>query len=179
MLAKLEYRMDEVINAVIGDLGPVGRTALTVSGNALSRRVIGSLSTNWTPYGRDGDARVQRSEFGLFVGVRHSFDTYEGFAIKGTTLLGGLDVRIGLGERFEIGGNATVRANLSDHTTSFAFGPQIGFVPTKDILVTLGYNVRGFRDRDFSAARNTDEGVFAAMKLKFDTDSLAFLGLGR
>ena len=178
-LAKLEYRMDEVINAVADDLAPTGRTALTVTGDARSRRLIGSLSTNWTPYGRDESARVQRSEFGLFLGVRHNFDTYEGFALEGTSLLGGLDVRIGLGERFEIGGSATIRASLADHTTSFAFGPQIGFVPTKDILLTLGYNFRGFRDRDFSAARSTDEGIFAAMKLKFDTDSLAFLGLGR
>ena len=178
-LAKLEYRMDEVINALVGETGPAGRTALTVSGDARSRRLIGSLSTNWTPYGRDDGLQVQRSEFGLFLGVRHNFDSYEGFALEGTSLLAGLDVRIGLGERFEIGGSATIRANLADHTTSFAFGPQIGFVPTKDMLLTLGYNFKGFRDRDFSAARSTDEGVFAAMKLKFDTDSLDFLGLGR
>ena len=179
ILAKLEYRMDEVIDAVADELAPTGRTALAVTGDARSRRVIGSLSTNWTPYGRDDGQRVQRSEFSLFLGVRHNFDMYEGFALKGTTLLGGLDVRIGLGERFEIGGSATIRANLADHTTSFAFGPQIGFVPTKDMLLTLGYNFKGFRDRDFSAARSTDEGVFAAMKIKFDTDSLEFLGLGR
>ena len=179
VLAKLEYRMDEVINAVASDLAPAGRTALTVTGDARSRRLMGSLSTNWTPYGRDDDARVQRSEFGLFVGVRHNFDSYEGFALKGTSLLGGLDVRIGLGERFEIGGTATIRTSLADHTTSFAFGPQVGFVPTKDLLLTLGYNFRGFRDRDFRAARNTDQGIFAAMKLKFGTDSLDFLGLGR
>ena len=45
--------------------------------------------------------------------------------------------------------------------------------------MTLGYNFKGFRDRDFSAARSTDEGLFAAMKIKLDTNSLAFLGLGR
>ncbi len=178
-LAKLEYRMDEVINAVADDLAPTGRTALTVTGDALSRRLIGSLSTNWTPAGRDDGQRVQRSEFGLFLAVRHNFDTYQGFALEGTTLLGGIDVRIGLGDRFEFGGTATIRANLTDHIRSFAFGPQIGFVPTRDMLLTLGYNFRGFRDRDFSAARNTDEGVFASMKLKLDTNSLDFLGLGR
>ena len=178
-LAKLEYRMDEVIGALADEVGPTGRTALTVSGDALSRRLIGSLSTNWTPEGRDDGQRVQRSEFGVFIAVRHNLDTYQGFALQGTTLLGGLDVRIGLGDRFEFGGNATFRANLADHTHSFAFGPQIGFVPTRDMLLTLGYNFRGFRDSDFSAARNTDEGLFASMKLKLDTNSLDFLGLGR
>ncbi|WP_230206809.1 hypothetical protein [Novosphingobium sp. Gsoil 351] len=179
VLAKVEYRSDEVVGALAGGIGPAGRTALTVSGDARSRRLIGSLSTNWTPYGRDRDARIQRSEFGLFLGVRHNLDTYQGFALEGTSLLGGLDARIGLGERFEIGGSATVRASLADHTTSFAFGPQIGFVPAKDMLFAVGYNSRGFRDRDFGASRSTGKGLFATMKLKLDSNSLDFLGLGR
>ena len=179
VLAKLEYRFDEITDALAGEAGPAGRTALTVTGDALSRRLIGSLSTNWTPAGRDNGVRIQRSEFGLFLGVRHNFDTFQGIALEGTTLLGGLDVRIGLGDRFEFGGSATIRASLADHTRSFAFGPQIGFVPTRDMLLTLGYNFSGFRDRDFSAARSTDEGLYAAMKIKLDTNSLDFLGLGR
>ena len=94
-------------------------------------------------------------------------------------MLGGLDLRIGIGERVEIGGSATVRANLTDGVTSFAVGPQIGFVPAKDTLVTIGYNLAGFRDRDFSEARNTDKGVFAAVRFKFDADTFSFLGLRR
>jgi hypothetical protein len=43
----------------------------------------------------------------------------------------------------------------------------------------VGYNVEGFRDGDFSAARNTDKGVFAAVRFKFDTNTFDFLGLGR
>jgi len=47
------------------------------------------------------------------------------------------------------------------------------------MLLTVGYNVSGFRDDDFSAARNTDKGVFAALKVKFDGDAFGFLGLRR
>jgi hypothetical protein len=47
------------------------------------------------------------------------------------------------------------------------------------MLLTLGYNIEGFRDADFAAARNTDEGVFAALRFKFDTDTFGFLGLDR
>jgi hypothetical protein len=47
------------------------------------------------------------------------------------------------------------------------------------MLLTIGYNVAGFRDRDFSAARTTEKGFFATLKMKFDADSCAFLGLGR
>lgn len=178
-LAKAEFRSDAVTGAVAGEAGPAGRSALTVDGDAKSRRVIGALSANWSPKGAVDGQRVARHEFGLFAAVRHNFDRYQGFDLAGTTLIGGIDARIGLGEHVEIGGQATVRRTLSDHTTSFAFGPQIGISPTKDVLLTVGYNISGFRDRDFSAARNTDKGLFATLRMKLDTDTLGLLGLGR
>lgn len=180
LLGKLEFRSDEVSGAVAGETGPAGRTALLVDGDARSRRLIASISTNWSPrqVGRDG-LMSRRDEIGLFVGARYNFDRYEGFDLKGFTGLVGLDARIGLGERFELGAVATVRSNLTDGATSFAVGPQIGFVPADGMLVTLGYNISGFRDEDFSASRYTDKGVFVAVRAKFDADSFSFLELGR
>ena len=72
-----------------------------------------------------------------------------------------------------------MRANFDDNVTSFAFGPQFGFTPTKGMLLTVGYNIEGFRDEDFSAARDTDKGFYASVRFKFDADSFGFLGLGR
>lgn len=179
MLGKLEFRSDKVTGAVAGELGPVGSTALSVTGDAKAQRLIASLSTNWSPRGEDNGDLVRQTEIGLFLGARYNFDRFEGLDLGSTSLLGGLDARVGLGERIEAGGAATVRANLSEGTTSFAFGPQIGFNPADNTLVTLGYNVSGFRDPDFSAARHTDQGLFAAVRLKFDEDTFAFLGLGQ
>jgi fimbrial isopeptide formation D2 family protein len=180
-LSKVELRSDEVTGAVVDLDGPVGRTALNVTGDAKSRRVIGSVSANWSPRGcDDSDSRMfQRSEVGVFAAARHNFDRYQGFDLAGTTLMGGLDLRIGLGERIEIGGTANVRRNLSDHTTDFSFGPQIGISPAKDMLLLVGYNLKGYRDRDFAAARTTQEGLFATFKMKFDANSFDFLELGR
>ena len=178
-LGKLEFRSDKVTGAVAGETGPAGRTALAVDGDAKAQRLVASLSTNWSPRGKDDGEMVRRTEIGLFLGARYNFDKFEGFDLGSTTVLGGLDARIGVGEKFEIGGTATVRANLDEGTTSFAIGPQIGFSPAKDTLITVGYNVTGFRDPDFSAARHTDKGLFAAIRLKFDADSFSFLGLGR
>ncbi|HEU4820476.1 MAG TPA: hypothetical protein VFS87_04890, partial [Qipengyuania sp.] len=186
-LGKLEYRSDRVTDAVLGQLPPVGRTALTVNGDARSDRLVASLSTNWRPQGdvdRDGeDARggdvANHTEIGLFVGARYNLDTLDSQDVSSTALVGGLDARFGIGNRLEVGGSTTVRANLSDGTTSYAFGPQIGISPAKNTLVTVGYNVKGFRDADFSAARHTDEGIYASVRVKFDSDSFSFLGLGR
>jgi uncharacterized repeat protein (TIGR01451 family) len=184
MLGKLEYRSDEVTGGIAGQAGGAGRSALLVDGDALSRRLVASWSTNWSPRGWDLDdagikQQTRRDEYTLFVGGRYNFDEFEGTEFSGTTVLAGADVRVGIGERIEIGASATVRANLEDDVTSFSYGPTIGFVPVDGMLLTLGYNVEGFRDGDFSAARNTDKGVFAAVRFKFDTDTFSFLGLGR
>ena len=178
-LGKLEYRSDRVTGGIAGLAGPTGRTALDVTGDAVARRLVGSLSTNWNPRGEDDDAEVRRTEIGLFLGARYNFDRVEGFDLSSVTGLLGLDARIGIGERLEVGGTASVRASLDDGTTQFAFGPQVGFVPADGVLLTVGYNIEGFRDPDFAAARSTEKGLYAAVRLKLDADSFRFLGLGR
>ena len=178
-LGKLEYRGDRVSDAVLGQLAPVGRTALTINGDAQSKRLVASLSTNWRPEGEDGGEQVHRIEVGVFTGARYNLDRIDAQDLTSTALLGGIDARVGIGERIEVGGSATLRANMSDGTTAFALGPQIGLSPAKNTLLTLGYNVRGFRDADFSDARHTDEGIYAAIKVKLDSDTFSFLGLHR
>ena len=186
-LAKLEYRSDRISGVTAGANGATSPgtgiatdgTALTVDGNARSRRIVGSFSGDWAPTGRVDGEMVQRTEIGVFVAARQNLDRYQGFDLAGTTVLGGVDARIGIGKRIEVGGSATVRRSLSDGTTSFAVGPQIGIVPANNVMVVIGYNFAGFRDRDFAAARTTTKGVFATMRMKFDSNSLGFLGLGR
>ena len=182
MLGKLEYRSDQVNDAIAGEAGPAGRTSLLVSGDAASQRLIVSLSTNWSPSetdGTEGRAAGTRHEVGVFGAVRYNFDRFEGIDLDGFSAVLGVDARFSIGERFELGGTATVRKGFTDGTTDYAVGPFIGFVPTDDVLVTVGYNIAGFRDRDFEGARETREGLFAGVRFKFDADTFSFLGLGR
>ena len=178
-LGKLEFRGDKVTDAVLGRLGPVGRTALTVNGDARSQRLVASLSTNWRPEGVAGGRQARRTEIGVFLGARYNLDRLESQDVTSTALLAGLDARVGLGERIEVGGSATVRANMTDGATSFALGPQIGISPARNTLLTLGYNIKGFRDADYSASRHTEKGVYASVRVKLDSDSFSFLGLRR
>jgi uncharacterized repeat protein (TIGR01451 family) len=184
LLGKLEFRSDHVTNAIAGEAGAAGRTALNVTGDASSSRLIGSVSANWSPRGWDEDEnglkqQVRRDEYSLFLGVRYNLDEFEGTEFSGTSVLAGADARIGIGDKFELGATGTVRTNLEDDVTSFSYGPQVGFSPTDDVLLTVGYNVEGFRDADFAGARSTDKGVYASVRMKFDTDTFSFLGLGR
>ena len=56
----------------------------------------------------------------------------------------------------------------SSHTTSYSAGPSIGFTPLANAWVSLGYNIRGFRDRDFGATNYTARGPYVTLRFKFD-----------
>ncbi|WP_233997103.1 hypothetical protein [Porphyrobacter sp. HT-58-2] len=170
LLGRVEYRSDSVTGAVAGQTGPVGRTALTVTGDALSRRLMGSISANWSPRTQGGAAQL--SEIGLFLGTRYGFDHVEDFALEGLTALAGLDLRVGLSQSLDIGGSASIRANVTDGSYSYSVGPQASFVVAKGTLLSLGYNISGFRDPDFSLNRPLDQGLFAVLRFKFDADIL-------
>ena len=156
LLAKLEYRSDR-------------------AGDVLDRRVVGSMSLAVQPRARDGR---ELGELNLFLGARYALDRVESYDVAGWTALLGADARIALGSRVEIGASATARGDLRG-SYSYAYGPSVGVRPADDMLVTIGYNVRGFTDRDFAAARTTRAGPYVTAKLKLDRDSFAFLGLGR
>lgn len=170
LLGRIEYRSDRVTGAAAGMLGPAGRTALDLTGDALARRLVGSLSANWSP--RVAGGSRQLSEIGLFLGTRYSLDRLGTLDLAGFTALAGLDLRLGLNEWLDIGGSASIRANVTDGSYSYAVGPQASLVVADGALLSLGYNVAGFRDPDFSTDRPLDEGLFASIRFKFDAGTL-------
>lgn len=176
-LDKLELRDDRVENGVSGQFDPIGGL-LTVTGNARSTRLINSLSLNWSP--RSGrSVWLDRTEIAMFWGARYVADRYDGDDIKGVSNVAGADIRFDLGRRIEIGAAGTVRSGLKSDSVSFSGGPQLSFAPVANSWIQLGWNVTGFRDRDFSDDRYTRDGPYATLRLKFDQLSLAGLGLGR
>ena len=50
--------------------------------------------------------------------------------------------------------------------------PSIGYKPNKDIWVSVGWNLDGFKDDDFEAAEYSRDGPYIKMRVKFDEDSL-------
>ena len=114
-LNKSEFRTDKVRDAIAGRPGPIGGPALTIDGDATSRRVLNSLSVNWTPLGDRDDRRprrrlwYERGEFGFFWGTRYNFDRFGADDVKGWSNLIGADFRFNLGEHVDVGASGTVR----------------------------------------------------------------------
>lgn len=184
-LNKSEFRSDKVRDAIAGQPGPIGGGALTIDGDATSRRALNSLSVNWTPMGnRDLDGRrsddrmwYERGEFGFFWGTRYNFDKFGADDVKGWSNLLGADFRFNLGEHIDVGASGTVRVGTGGDTVSWAGGPTVTLAPMKNANITLGYNFSGFHDRDFEDSRYSRSGAYVTFKLKFDQTSFQGLGL--
>ena len=178
-LNKSEFRSDKVRDAVAGEPGPIGGGALTIDGDATGRRLLNSLSLNWTPLGERGEDGMwyERAEIGLFWGTRYNFDRFGADDVKGWSNLIGADVRVGLGEHVDVGASGTLRVGTDADTLSWAGGPTVTLAPMKNANITFGYNFAGFHDRDFEDARFSRSGAYVTFKLKFDQTSFAGLGL--
>ncbi len=180
-LNKSEFRSDKVRGAIVGSPGPIGGPALTIDGDATSRRLLNSLAINWSPLGDRGSGAermwYERGDFGFFWGTRYNFDRFGADDVKGWSNLLGADFRFNLGEHVQVGASGTVRIGTDADTVSWAGGPTLTLAPMKNANVTFGYNFAGFHDRDFEDARFSRSGAYVTFKLKFDQTSFAGLGL--
>lgn len=179
ILEKLELRYDVVDNAVAGQPGPIGGPALGITGDARSRRVINSLTINYTPVDQNDETRrwLEAGEYALFVGVRHTSDRFGEDDVKGWSAVVGGDFRFDLNAHVGVAVTGTARIGTDARTTAYAGGPQIVVTPFENANLVLGYNVAGFRDRDFEDNRFTRDGVYATFRLKFDQTTLRGLGI--
>jgi uncharacterized repeat protein (TIGR01451 family) len=165
-LEKLELREDAVTGAVAGQADPIG-APFTISGDARSRRVVNSLSLNYTPHAG--------TEISLFWGSRYTGDRLGTDDIAGWSNLIGADLRFDLSKTFDVSLNATVREGAGGGAFSYAVGPSLGFKPFDNGWISVGWNLVGFRDRDFEQSSYTRSGPYVTMRLKFDQLTLASL----
>jgi uncharacterized repeat protein (TIGR01451 family) len=179
-LNKFELRYDAVKNAVAGLPGPIGGASLLIDGNAASRRVINSLSINYTPIGRgddelgndDGDF-FERGEYSLFWGSRYVSERFGKDDVSGWSNVIGGDFRFDLSKHVDVGVAGTVRVGTGGRNIAYSGGPILKLAPFENANISFGYNIVGFNDRDFEKSRYTRSGPFLTLKLKFDQESLA------
>lgn len=180
-LNKLELRSDEITNAVAGQPGPVGSAPLLVNGDQRSRRIVNSFSLNYSPttsvlsmFG--GSDWLDRSEFTFFWGTRYVSDRFGTADVEGWSNLFGADARFDLSETIDIGASASVRQGNGGRAWTWSVGPNIGISPIENTWISVGYNITGFEDRDFEAARYTRDGPYVTFRLRFDQQTFRDLG---
>jgi hypothetical protein len=81
----------------------------------------------------------------------------------------GARVTYDITNRWSVGGITTV---LTDSLSQrkYAYGVEAGYTLVDNLLVTLGYNWRGFRDNDLAGEAYTNQGWVLGVRYKFDED---------
>lgn len=125
-----------------------------------TRKLVGNFAAN-----RMLSDRTQAS---INVGLKYQQSDVLGHQTSGyTTLLGG-EIRHDISPKVDIGLAASVLKDHGTGTAEYAAGPSLGFTPAKNVWVSVGYNLFGFKDKDFEAAEYSNQGLFVKLRVKFD-----------
>lgn len=84
----------------------------------------------------------------------------------------GAEYRRDLNDYFDLGLHGSLMRSARTGRSSGSLGVSLGMTPFDNGWLSVGYNVVGFHDPDFSALGHTDEGAFIQFRMKFDADSL-------
>ncbi len=129
-----------------------------------SWRVINNFNAN-----HRFSAATQMSLQYAFKYVRSAFASRD---FSGYTDLIGFDLRRGLRPRWDVGASASIYHSYRSEVMDYGAGIDVGYTLATNVRVSLGYNLAGFDDADFRAARYTAQGPFLRFSIKADQHTL-------
>jgi large repetitive protein len=68
--------------------------------------------------------------------------------------------------------HAAVLARGNGGAHQYGLGTEAGYLLAKNLWLSGGWNLFGYRDRDLAGQDHTQPGVFLRLRFKFDEDSL-------
>ena len=175
----------------VGTLGVSGR----------SSRIDGRIGTAWRPRSNDDLVFLNRFDVSLndsltgtnttklvnnftantminerwqlagHYGAKYVKTNFEGSSYGSFSHLLGGETRYDITERIDIGLHGSMLYADSSDTLSYAYGPSIGISPVDNVWLSLGYNVVGYKERDFSAAEYSQQGAYLKFRFKFDQNT--------
>jgi uncharacterized repeat protein (TIGR01451 family) len=134
-----------------------------------SSRLVNNLHANWQ--------LNPALQLGTQYGVRYVSSTFDGEQYAGLSDLFGLDLRRQLNRRFDLGVHAAALHSWESDVMDYSAGFDVGMTLAKNMWVSVGYNLAGFRDDDFSASRHTAQGPYLNIRIKADQDTFKDLNL--
>lgn len=115
-------------------------------------------------------------QINLRHGIKYARQSFDGDDYEDVLNLVGAEYRHDLTEWFDAGIQGSVLTSAATRTTRGSAGLSLGITPFENGWLSLGYNLAGFQDEDFSALGYTDQGAFLQFRMKFDRNSLSAFG---
>jgi len=129
-----------------------------------ARKLVNNLNANYMPN--------RHTQIALQYGAKYVLDSIDGADYKGYTDLIGAEMRYDLTQDWDIGIFGSVMRSLNSGVNDYGLGASIGYNLMDNMWLSLGYNVRGLSDSDFTAAAYRARGAFITVRMKIDQDSL-------
>ncbi|MCK5003074.1 MAG: OmpA family protein [Gammaproteobacteria bacterium] len=148
-LDRLEYKLDEEESA----LGSTTR----------QRKLVNNFVTNYKP--------DHENQLAINYGVKYVIDSFDGDEYNGMTHLLGTEYRHDFTKVIDFGLHAHTLYSANSNNYLYSSGLSVGFQLARNIWLSLGYNLDGFDDRDFSSAGYTAQGPYLQFRMKFDQNT--------
>jgi hypothetical protein len=129
-----------------------------------NRRVVNNLNANYRP-----GSQLQLS---LQYGAKYLTEAVEGTDYSGFTDLIGVEGRYDLTSKWDLGVKGSLLHSWQSRQLSGCSGVSLGYNVMENAWVSLGYNLTGFSDQDFSLADYTAQGPYLRFRFKFDQNSV-------
>lgn len=142
------------------------------TGTLATFRLVNNIAVNYRT-GSEGAGHGFEASF--YYGAKYVRGRYADEKVDGFVDVLGIEVRKDITTRFDIGAQASAQHSWKSGAINWSLGPSIGVSPTRNLWITGGYNISGYRDRDFEEARWTRQGPYVTVRMKFDQGSLGDL----
>ena len=147
-------RLDWIFNRISGGTGlPTD-----------SWRVVENFLANWRP--------KKAIQVALGYGGKYGRETAAGASVQGYTDEMGLELRYDVTESFDVGLRGSLLHVWALGQTAWSGGPEVGMSPATNVWLSLGFNVAGYEDRDFTASGYQARGPYLRLRFKFDQESV-------
>jgi uncharacterized repeat protein (TIGR01451 family) len=168
LLERLELRRERADAGITGG-NVLGVPAYAGLGQATTR-AINNVALNY----RSGpEGAGHGTEAALYYGAKYVRGRYADDLYAGFIDVAGFELRQDVGQRLDVGVQGSVQHAWSGRGAwAWSGGPSLGASPAGNVWITAGYNVAGYRDRDFAADRYTRKGPYLTMRVKFDQTGL-------
>lgn len=109
-----------------------------------SRKVVNNLNLNY--------AIDESHQLGVHWGIKYNLDNIDGEEYDGVTQIFGFQFRKDINRRLDLSLHGDILHSSNADNYRYSFGPAVGLNVYKNAWVSVGYNIDGFEDEDFSSA---------------------------
>lgn len=131
--------------------------------NMKSRRFINNTNAN---YLFDNDTQIA-----LQYSFKYVLETLDSEDYDGFTDLIGAEIRHNITPKWDFGLHANMLHSWDANILDYSYGASLGYSPEKNVWVSLGFNLDGFEDDDFSGSEYTAKGAFLRFRIKADQET--------